>query len=798
MEHGLLQIFDRLLPRRKAAASLGAAVFVLLGTLSVPGAFERSRRIDPETFADPPREYRQHAWLTYDLSAATEESMTLAVRRWAERDAAGGFYLGMGGGSTEGLSLEYLQGSGRKPSDRGIAFLSEEYFDLYAGIIEAGLANGIAPMVFYDEWGYPSGMAGGHLYSKYPQHAAKSLEKVERDITGPARVVLDIPEGIAMGAARMNLDTKETVDIGDAVEGRRLECSVPRGRWKVMAFYLDPKASLGQGVKSGYVDYLDAEAVRAYIDLNYQAHYDHLRKYWGDVLQITHYDEPAMHVSNGKAWTPGFNAGFEREHGYSPVKHYPALWYDIGPETAAARNALFGFRARLFSECFIKQMDDWCRAHGIMLSGHLDQEEIDNPVPVNGDLMLAFKHQQVPAIDDIWWWGRTNRAYKLVGSAGYNWDKPFFMAETYAGYRDVMSPEIVWKVAIDQAAMGVNFQVGALPREKTPESDRFIGRNCYMLQHGRHVADAAILYPIASLQAAYRFGDWGGAPRGAESAYAREGGIVPPETDYIELGELLFRGLRQDFTFLHPQALEERCAIEGDRLILDNAVNREEYSVLIIPGSRVLSVETARKIRAFYDSGGAVIATGVLAVQSAEMGQDAAVARIMGEMFGLPEDGPMTARFERRIDEFMVYFVNRNDAGGRAYFLPDYTPEMIRTVMGEVVPVRDVAIAEPMWRLKIGRGYDGSLTYIHKVKDGRNLYYFGNSSDRAVETEVTLRGAMDLSIWDPMSGRIRPVEEGHSRSEDGRELTAVPLVLPPVTALFYVEEPYSASLRNSH
>jgi len=394
----------------------------------------------------------------------------------------------------------------------------------------------------------------------------------------------------------------------------------------------------------------------------------------------------------------------------------------------------------------------------------------------------------VPAIDDIWWWGRTNRAYKLVGSAGYNWDKPFFMAETYAGYRDNMSPEIVWKVAIDQAAMGVNFQVGALSREKTPESDRFIGRNCYMLQHGRHVADVAILYPIASLQAAYRFGDWGDAPRGAESAYAREGGIVPPEIDYIELGELIFRGLRQDFTFLHPQVLQERCVIDGNKLILNNEVNREEYSVLIVPGSRVLSVETARKVQAFYGSGGTVIATGVLADKSVEMGQDAAVARIMGEVFGLPNDEPMTAQFERRIDEFMVYFVNRNNAGGRAYFLPDYTPEMIQTIMREVVPVRDVAIAEPMWPLKIGRSYDGSLTYIHKVKDGRNIYYFGNSSDRAVETEVVLRGFMDLEVWDPMSGQISPLEEEHPQSKDGRQLTAVPLVLPPMTALFYVEK----------
>ncbi len=763
------------------------AVFVLALLGVQASAFEKSRHIDEAAFAEPPKEYRQHAWLTYDLSRATAENLARQVQRWAEQDLTGGFYLGMNGGSTEGLSEEYLRGSGRRATDRGIAFLSEEYFDVYAAAVEAGLANGNPPLVFYDEWGYPSGLAGGHLYSKYPQHAAKSLEKVESDVTGPMSVALDIPEGITMGAVRMNLDTKELVDVSDKVDGQHLACEVPEGRWKVMGFYLNPRASLGQGVKSGYVDYLDAEAVRAFIDLCYQAHYDHLKKYWGSVLKITHYDEPAMHVTNGKAWTPRFNEGFEKLHGYNPMKYYPALWYDIGPETAAIRNALWGFRAKLFSESYIKQLDDWCRVHDIMLSGHFDQEEIDNPVPVNGDLMLAFRYQQVPAIDDIWWWGRTNRAYKLVSSACYNWDRPFMMAETYAGYRDNMSPEIVYKVAVDQATMGANFQVGALPRDKTPESDRMIGRFCYMLQHGRHVADVAILYPIASLQAAYRFGDWAG-PRGADVSYAREGGFVPPETDYIELGELIFRGLRQDFTFLHPQALQERCVIDGKKLILDNEVNREEYSVLIVPGSRVLSVETARKIEAYYDAGGTVIATNILAEQSAERGRDAEIKRIMGEVFGLPKDGPMTAQFNRRLDEFMVYFTNRNEAGGRAYFLPDYTPEIVQTVMQEAVPVWDVAMAEPMWPLKIGPSYDGSLTYIHKVKDGRHIYLFSNSSDKAIETQVTLRGALDVSLWNPMNGQIEPAEETRSEAPDGQPLTTVPLKLAPISAVFYVEQ----------
>jgi len=292
------------------------------------------------------------------------------------------------------------------------------------------------------------------------------------------------------------------------------------------------------------------------------------------------------------------------------------------------------------------------------------------------------------------------------------------------------------------------------------------------------------------LQAAYRFGNFDPSLRNAktmETAYAREGGIVPPETDYIELGELIFRGLRQDFTFLHPEVLDERCIVKGNKLILNNEVNKESYSVLIIPGSRYLSVSNARKIRDFYNSGGIVIATKVLPEKSAEIGRDYEVKKIMAEVFGVSDDQPVKASFQRRIDEFMVWFVNSNSEGGRAYFLPDYTPEMMEAIMREAIPVRDVEFEEPMWPLKIGPSYDGSLTYIHKVKDNRNIWFFANSSDKSVNTFVTLRDSCNVALWNPMNGEIIDISENYIKDKSGITLTRIPLNLGKVSALFYVE-----------
>jgi hypothetical protein len=342
---------------------------------------------------------------------------------------------------------------------------------------------------------------------------------------------------------------------------------------------------------------------------------------------MTFYDEPCMHMTNGRMWTPGFNAAFQKKYGFSPMKYYPALFYDIGPETAAARNALFGLRAELYAENYIGRVAAWCTAHGIDMSGHQDQEEVRNPTGISGDLMKVFSRQQIPGVDDIYATGRSNVGYKVVTSSAFNWDKPLMMAETYAAYRQ-FTPKSAFKTAMDQYAMGVNLQIGNRPAGAGPQLDHFVGRMSYLLRHGRHAADVAVLYPIASAQAAYYFASPPRSNRPGSSPnfyWPLEGGIIPPELDYMDLGEMLFRGLRIDYTYLHPEILAGRTLVDKGRLILDNKENREEFRVLIVPGGDTISADAAKKIVEFYRSGGTVIATHKLPSKSAEFHRDGEV-----------------------------------------------------------------------------------------------------------------------------------------------------------------------------
>ena len=766
---------------------LRSAIFIVL-LAQTAGMFAQSQ-FDPAIFKAPPATYRGHAMWNFNLSTLNEASVTAGIQEMAKLNY-GGFFIEASGGPTTGLSEAYLKMFRRPPSSQGVVFLSDEYFRVYKLALEEAKKLGLE-VILYDDYSFPTGTVAGQLYSKYPQHAAKNLDMTEKDVTGPARAELAIPTGIYIGSVMMNRDTFELVDVSDRRTQDRLVCQVPKGNWKVMAFYLT------EG-RARIVDYLDETAMNVFISMTYQKYQENLGSYFGNLITQTFYDEPSMHHAD-RMWTPAFNANFQKQFGYSPMKYYPALWYDIGPQTAAARVALFGFRGQLFHQNFIKKLNDWCAAHNLQFGGHLDQEEPLNPTPLNGDLLKVFEYQALPIIDDIWWWGRSNSAYKIVASSAFNYDKPVAAAETYAAYR-VLNEKIAYSVAMDQYAMGINFQVPARTvQPKRAEVNDYVGRLSYLLQHGRHVADVAVLYPIASLQAAYH--QVGGQqfplaeneqpPQISETAYGREGGFAQTGVDYQDIGEALFRSLRVDYTYLHPEVLVNRCIIDKQKLILNNRENREEYSVLIVPSGDVLAASAAAKIKEFYDKGGMVIATGVLPTHSAEFGKDAEVQRAMAGVFGVSRDAPLKADVRRAQDRqnFWVfwYYIKKNPAGGQAIFLPSTQPWLLDFALKQVLPLRDVDIQEPMGMMKRGPDYDGALTYIHKVKDGRDIYFFANSSPKAIDTKVVLRGRKTLRVWNPHTGGQEQAEFTPGEA-NGQPVTTVRLVLPSVSSLFFIQE----------
>jgi len=692
----------------------------------------------PEVFADPPVQYWPRPLWFWNNCEVTAETVRGQMQQSKQLSKYGGFGI-----------LPF--GKSFRPD-----YLSEAYFALYGVALEQAKELGLT-MSLYDEYGFPSGAAGApnsretSLFAeKYPDATLKRLDKHEQTVTGPGTFETTIPPGKLMSVVAMNTATRERVHLTEAVKEQSLKCEVPRGEWNVMVFIC---------VKDGYpcCDYLDPDAVDRFIAMTHQAYYDRFAEHFSTTIDSTFFDEPTLYRGNGRTWTDRFNEKFERRYGFDPRPYYPALWYDIGPETQAARNYLFGFRTELYATGFPKRIQDWCDAHGIEATGHQDQEEIANPVSVAGDLMKCFEHQAIPGVDKIGGNRPAERIYKVISSVAYNYDRTLVMSETYGAMGDLPWSDI-YAVALEQYTKGINLLIphavwyddqhvtfkpelsfrSPIYADGLPEFNTFLARLNLLLQNdARHVADIAVLYPIATLQGSHHLD-------GPLGHY--KGGVDVPEADYLDVGESLIAA-GYDYTFIHPDVLDEKCTIEGDELILQNKVHPGRFKVLILPGHQTIRWSNLQKIKAFWDAGGKVIATGRLPSKSAEFGHDADVARAIEAMFG---------------------------ANGKALHLAALDAPTLRQALDRTSAVYDVECEG-----------DQVPRYIHKVNDGTHIYLFANLNETGLDTRVRLRGRLDLEAWDPHTGKVQPIT-CHQESEANLAVTRLHLSLPPGKSLFLV------------
>lgn len=697
-------------------------------------------------FADPPRRYGSiPKWIwNIETEKIEEREIRRQFKGFAERDGYTGVMIVLWNNTH---------------------YMEELFFEKYEMALSAARDVGL-DVILWDENGFPSGHAGGIIESLYPTHTAKRLDMKSCSAQSGQKCTFDLPSGgVFMGAVAMDPVSFERVDISGSASFApgSVTCEAPAkksGVWELMVFCLAAAEACNLAFsKRRLVDYLSENAVKAFTDVTHQAYYDRFPEYFGSVIKYAFYDEPSFwHIEGGRIWTGDFNKKFKEKHGYDPISLYPALFLDIGPDTASARNALHCFRSELYSECYIHTMQKWCAAHGIKLTGHMDQEEILSPVSISGDLMKVFEHQDMPGVDQIFAYGRGSAAYKIVSSAAYNYDKPAVMCEVFGAMGEDMPKENLQKEAMDQFAKGINFAVPhgtwydgennvIFPPELSFRSKKFgpelPGYNAYvkkasaLLRGGRHICDIAVLYPIADLQAQHKFGE--GDP------YL--GGNIAGYVNYTQIGEALSLCIRKDFTYLHPETLSEKCSVEGSRLILNNGENREKYRVVILPSMDVIHLENLEKLRQFVRGGGVLLAVGRLPAKSAEPGGDAVVRELISELF---------------------------DPGGGRH-IPDFSPQALSGALRDTGITFDVECGEVTV-------FGGNFTYIHKETGGRDVYFFANSSDTRVSVEAALCGIKRLELWDPHGpGQKR---EAVYRFEQNK--TIVSIELEAVKSVFYV------------
>ena len=710
---------------------------------------------EPSEFKTPPTKFRPDPLWFWNNTDITKEGIDAQMPGFLEKCGYGGLAI-----------LPF--GPNLTPK-----YLTEEYFERYKYAVEKAAELGLT-LSLYDEYGFPSGSGGAinadgvpRFRNRFPNLTMKRLDKIEEETRGGATYVSPVSKtGQLMAAVAMNADTKERSDLSGNITEETIVWKVPEGNWKIMQFVCvaddDPN-----------MDYLSEEAAKAYISMTHEAYYKRMPEYFGKTITSTFFDEPTLYRAQARCWTPTFNETYIKKYGSSPALYYPALWYDIGPETQAARNALFGLRAELYAAAYPKAVSEWSKAHGIVATGHQDNEEIENPVGTSADLMKCFKYQDVPGIDKIGGDRPAEKFYKIVSSAAYNWDHSLVMSETYGAMGNIPW-DTLYNVAMDQYSKGINMLIphavwfndrdvtfepelshrNRLYNQGLYEFNTFLARlNMLLRNDDRFVTDVAMLYPIETMQGEHYFD-------GPLGAYA--GGVKIPDMDYVQISQRLTNELGRDFQFLHPEVLQDACRVDKNGLTLANTKQYNTFRTLIVPSSKTISVANLAKILTFFEAGGQVIFTTQLPVKSTEPNADAQVVALMDKL--LPEKLRSSGE------------PHTNPAGGRVVFLAKPGADALRNALARPSETFDVEFPEGIVPMR----------YIHKERAGKDIYYFANLNGKAFDSAVALRGKKRYELWNPHTGEVTALQPEYAKKGKDR-VSLVRLRVEPSQSVFLVE-----------
>lgn len=701
-----------------------------------------------EEFSNPPMKYRPAPLWFWNNAEVSIDGVTAQLHQMVETDGYGGCAIVPFG------------------PNFGPDYLGEDYMKIYTQVVNVADTLG-AHMSLYDEYGFPSGSMGfsnadgvPRFMIAHPDRTIKRLDKHETPVDCGTTVEIDLAslEGKLMAVAAYDSISHRSESLRGFIDHDRLTWTAPaQGGWKVMVFecVIDGKPR---------EDYLDPKAAEVFIQDVHEKYFSRVGDRFGSVITSTFFDEPTMYYAEGRMWTNTYNDRFVERYGMEPDALYPALWYDIGEQTAAARNLLYGLHSAMYTEGFMKPVAEWAEAHGIISTGHQDQEELANTTGASGDLMLDCKYMTMPGIDKIGGDRPAELFYKVISSAANNWDKTEVMSETFGAMGDIPLEEM-YSIAIEQHSKGITNLIphavwyddsqvtfppelswrNPLYNTELPEFNRFLSRLRYVLSRpGRHVADIAMLYPVQTQYAGHYFD----GPLGPVS-----GSVAIEANDYPEVSRILTDELGRDFTYIHPEILDQGCAVEGGKLRMANKINSEEFSAIILPSVKAISLSNMQQIQKAWEDGVKIIFTTQTPSQSA----DYSVAN-------------------SAVTEIVEHMLTSSDSRRSALFVPDPSPESLADALGGIdADVRFLSPGEP-------------FNYLHKVMNTdegvANIFFIGNIDSSARRQEINLRGKYSsVRIIDPHSGTIAPAS---TKVSGGR--TTLSLELGPARSVIILAQ----------
>ncbi len=506
-----------------------------------------------EQLHDPPKRFRPIPFWSWNEKLDVAETR----RQIAEMDRVGigGYFMHARGG----LQTPYLG--------------SEWMANVAAGIDEAR-KRGMGAWA-YDENGWPSGFGDGKVNGRGEAFQQKYLRC----------------EIVSAETHRADGRTIANLILAD---GRRAH------------FYYD--------VNPFYVDTLDREVARVFLEEVYEPHRQRFGGDFGEAMPGFFTDEPQV-SRNGIPWSLTLPDAYRDAYGEELLEILPHLFMETGAHTRT-RYRFWHLVQELFVVNFTQQISEWCARHGALLTGHMVLEEtLLSQITSNAAVMPHYEFFHMPGMD---WLGRhidPPTTPVQVASVAHQMGRRRILSETFA--------LTGWNVAFDELKWMFEWQMvrgitqlcqhlegyslrGVRKRDYPPSlffqqpwwGDRYRAFNDAMSRVGMLLAegeidfDVLVLHPQSSAWLRFNNGDNG---RLSEDLFR----------PFLELTKAL-EGAHVPFHYGDERILRRHGRVEGKRL----RVGTQVYRAVIVPPVDTLAGSTVELLTRYAKNGGLLIWAG--------------------------------------------------------------------------------------------------------------------------------------------------------------------------------------------
>lgn len=664
-------------------------------------------------------------------------------------------------------------------------YMSDEWLSDVKFAAEKLHENGLEAYL-YDEDRWPSGTCGGYV-TEEKRFRAKYM--IYDEVVGEYKK----PENfIGLFAVKFK---------GEYAEDYR-RISTPnekRDDERVFVFYYD--YMLPDTFYNGYTyaDTMNRAATERFLELTHEKYYAAFGDLFGTVIKGIFTDEPHRNpYLNGFGrkepraekeipYTYDLFDEFEKRKGYKIQSRLPLLWFgDAKNEFCKEAYDLIEVEQELFLENFAVPYRNWCRAHGILVTGHvLHEDNLAAQTTMCGSVMRYYEYMDMPGMDNLCEDNFAVNVPSLVKSVAKQLGKKFVLDELYAatgwkmtfadykrtgewqsfGGINLRCPHLSWYTMKGQAKRDypASFLTQSAWYEDHDYIESYFSRLQYLLTEGEEETDAAVINPVESL--------WGLVnERSFINCFGSTNEkILKLEREYYEL----FRFIRLNggaADYIDEGIFEEHGYAENGEIV----VGEKRYKKIILNGNINLRSATLTALKRFISDGGTVILAGdepeYLDGLRHDYSDDLQGATVVG--FDPKKVLNFIKKSDYKTNSDSIIAEKRRFAGGEAYFF-------LSRAEGKNHAKITVSSDKNPARINLT---DGSLTPIEFTRNGREI-----EIEKTFERGEAL--ALYFSSTPPNCEKKKRYEAVSAPEEFDYELSE-PNLLPLDSARCYVDGEY--------